>query len=384
MQTLDAEIWVVDNNSSDGSVTGLQPLFPQVKWIVNTTNPGFAKANNQALRQCSGDFVLFLNPDTLLPTNCLSDCLKAITTNEAAALGIRMIDGGGQFLPESKRGFPSPIASFFKLTGLASLFPTSSFFNKYYLGHLSPLKTQAVEVLAGAFILANSQVVKHCNGFDEIFFMYGEDIDLSYRMLKCPPPLPHINLYFADNCIVHFKGESTKKGNLNYVRIFYGAMILFVQKHFNSIYASWYKTVIFAAIGGVSALASARRLFSIATPSLKNNVYNLGIIGSALDFLEIETIMCKAGKKTAGIHPIRLHDCPDKTQPNFSFIASQLKKLSITHLVLCISIEFPITKAMQCLQSLPEWYCLFHYRGSQSIVGSHSSHTEGISWGPQP
>ena len=146
---MEAEIFVVDNDSTDGSLSFLQPIFKDVRFISNDTNLGFAKANNQALQLCRGKYVLFLNPDTLVPEDALAKAVYYMQEHpEAGALGIRMIDGNGHFLPESKRAFPTPLASLFKLTGFASLFPRSAFFNKYALGNLDQHTSQSVQVLA--------------------------------------------------------------------------------------------------------------------------------------------------------------------------------------------------------------------------------------------
>jgi GT2 family glycosyltransferase len=177
------EVIVVDNNSSDGSIAWLRPMFPFVRFIANTNNQGFAKANNQALQQCRGQYVLFLNPDTILPEDCFVQCLSFMEFHpDAGALGVRMIDGSGQYLPESKRGFPSPWVSFCKMSGLTHFFPASKLFARYYLGHLSPAETHQVDVLSGAFMWVRKEVLDKTGGFDERFFMYAEDIDLSYRI----------------------------------------------------------------------------------------------------------------------------------------------------------------------------------------------------------
>jgi len=152
---LDAEVWVVDNASSDNSIDYLQLKFNCVNFIASKQNVGFAKANNQALYKCKGDYILFLNPDTLLPEDCLHKAIAFMKANEdAGALGIRMIDGSGKFLPESKRSFPGPVTSFFKLMGFNSLFPKSRIFSRYSLGYLNEFENHEVDVLAGAFILA--------------------------------------------------------------------------------------------------------------------------------------------------------------------------------------------------------------------------------------
>lgn len=228
-KTIAAEIFVVDNHSTDGSIAYLETKFPTVHFIVNEENGGFAKANNKALQYCNGDYVLYLNPDTIICENCIQRCVQFFeTTTNCGGLGVRMIDGNGNFLPESKRAFPSPKASFFKLTGLAKLFPYSKLFNQYALGHLDEYKNHEVDVLAGAFLMSKRSIIEACKGFDEIFFMYGEDIDLSYRIQK----MGYKNYYLSEVSIIHFKGESLKKGSLNHVKMFYGAMSIFVKKHF--------------------------------------------------------------------------------------------------------------------------------------------------------
>lgn len=251
---LDAEIWVVDNASSDESVPYLKPLFDEVNWIENKENLGFGRANNQALANCKGEFILFLNPDTLVPENCLHQCLSFMQEKaDAGALGIRMLDGSGRYLPESKRAFPGPLTSFFKLVGLTALFPKSKIFGKYYLGHLNPSENHQIDVMAGAFMLIRKKVLDNTGGFDEQFFMYGEDIDLSYRIKQAKKEEGEKtwqNYYFADSSIIHFKGESTKKGSLNYVLMFYKAMVQFVRKHYASNKARIFVFFIYFAIMG--------------------------------------------------------------------------------------------------------------------------------------
>jgi GT2 family glycosyltransferase len=246
LQGLSAEVFVIDNASTDGSVDYLEEEFPDFTFIANTENKGFAKANNQVLNRCTGRYVLYLNPDTIVPEDCFRKCIAFLdNTPDAGALGVRMIDGAGQFLPESKRAFPSPVTSFFKLTGLSSLFPSSAVFSRYSLGHLSQYQNHVVDVLAGAFIMARRDLLQQLGGFDESFFMYGEDVDLSYRIQQ----LGFKNYYFAQSTIIHFKGESTRKGSLNYVRMFYRAMAIFVQKHYGGSKAKLYNMGLQTAIG---------------------------------------------------------------------------------------------------------------------------------------
>ena len=229
VRELRAEIFVVDNNSQDGSVAMVRTRFPEVILIANTDNPGFSTANNQAIRRSRGRYVLLLNPDTVVGEETFIACLQFMNAHpDAGALGIRMIDGSGTFLPESKRGFPSPWVAFCKTFGLARFFPKTKTFGGYHLGYLSEFENHEVDVLSGAYMWLRREVLDEIGLLDETFFMYGEDIDLSYRVQRGG----YKNYYFADATIIHYKGESTKRGSLNYVRVFYNAMIIFAKKHF--------------------------------------------------------------------------------------------------------------------------------------------------------
>ncbi len=229
LQTIPSEVFVVDNQSVDGSVEMINEKFPQVNLILNKENVGFSKANNQAIRIAKGEYILLLNPDTLVGETTFSLSLDFIDKHpDAGALGIKMIDGKGNFLPESKRGLPTPWVAFYKVFGLSSIFPHSKKFSRYHLRHLHKDKNQEVEVLAGAFMLIRKKALDKSGLLDENFFMYGEDIDLSYRIMKAG----YKNYYFADSSIIHYKGESTKKGSLNYIYMFYRAMTIFTQTHF--------------------------------------------------------------------------------------------------------------------------------------------------------
>jgi GT2 family glycosyltransferase len=256
MKNLEGEIFVVDNNSTDGSKDFFHNKFEGVQFLWNAQNEGFAKANNKALSLASGDYILFLNPDTIVPEDCFEKCISFLQSkNDLAALGIKMMDGSGKFLKESKRAFPSPITSLFKLSGLTKLFPKSKIFSKYHLGFLDENMTHEVAVLAGAFMMVPKKIINSTGGFDENFFMYGEDIDLSYRIQK----RGYKNYYFADSSIIHFKGESTKKGSLNYVKMFYKAMSVFVKKHYGGTKAGVFNFLIQIAIFLRACLAATGR-----------------------------------------------------------------------------------------------------------------------------
>ena len=245
IEGIESEIFVVDNNSTDGSRDFFEGQFGSVVFIWNSQNYGFAKANNKALRQASGDYILFLNPDTILPEECFNKCISFIKSQDnSCALGIRMLDGAGNFLKESKRSFPSPLTSLFKLSGLTRLFPHSKIFGSYHLGNLDELMNHEVDVLAGAFMMIPRGIIEKVGTFDEEFFMYGEDVDLSFRIQKAG----YKNYYFAGSNIIHFKGESTRKGSLNYVRLFYKAMSIFVTKHYGGTKAGLFNFLIQLAI----------------------------------------------------------------------------------------------------------------------------------------
>ncbi len=228
------EIIVVDNASSDGSADMVRKKFPQLICLSNNENLGFSKANNQGFKIATGDFILILNPDTIIEENTLATCLTYLLDNTGvAAVGVRMVDGTGNYLPESKRGFPSPLNSLFKISGLSSLLTSSKLFNGYYLGHLDEFETSEMDVLSGAFIFIEKHTLDRISGFDEDYFMYGEDIELSYQIKSLGKKI----VYLPTSTIIHFKGESTKKSSLNYLRRFYGAMQIYSSKRHST--GSW-------------------------------------------------------------------------------------------------------------------------------------------------
>jgi GT2 family glycosyltransferase len=253
---MEVEVIVVDNNSSDGSEGYLKARFPELIYLFNHENVGFGRACNQGLSVARGTYILFLNPDTLLEETSLQSCLRFFETHPGTgAIGVRMIDGTGAFLKESKRSFPSPLTSLFKLSGLSLLFPHSRVFGRYHLGHLDENRNWEVDVLAGAFMLIPRAVLDKVGAFDEAFFMYGEDVDLSFRIQAAG----YRNWYLADTTIIHFKGESTKRGSLNYVRLFYSAMNIFVRKHYGGAQARLFRGSIQAAIWVRAALAATAK-----------------------------------------------------------------------------------------------------------------------------
>ncbi len=229
------EVFVVDNRSTDGSVDYLRKHFPQTDYpqlhlIANQCNVGFGRANNQVLDEAKGRYVLYLNPDTLLTEHTLADLIAfadARPEDQLGAIGVKMLQNNGAFAPESRRGCPTPWVSFYKMTGLAALFPKSRLFGRYYLQYLPIEKPNEIEIVSGALMMIPRTALKKLGAFDERFFMYGEDIDLSYRMLQAGR-----HNYYYPTPILHYKGESTKKNTYRYTHVFYEAMLLFFRKHY--------------------------------------------------------------------------------------------------------------------------------------------------------
>ena len=250
------EVFVVDNNSVDGSCAMVQEKFPGVKLIRNEENLGFSVANNQAIRESAGKYILLLNPDTVIEEDTLIKCVSYIDAHpKAGGLGVKMIDGKGDFLPESKRALPTPGVAFYKVFGLSRLFPKSRVFGRYHLGFMDRDEIHSVDVLPGAFMMLRRSALDEVGLLDEDFFMYGEDIDISYRLLNAG----YENIYYPETAIIHYKGESTKKGSLNYVMTFYNAMRIFARKHYSRKMARSYSLIINLAIYFRALLAIIRR-----------------------------------------------------------------------------------------------------------------------------
>ena len=285
-RNIETEVWVVDNNSVDGSIEMLKEKFPEVKLIENKKNFGFSAANNQAIRKATGEYVLLLNPDTVVEEETFSKTIAFMDSHpDAGALGVKMIDGTGHFLPESKRALPTPEVAFYKVFGLATLFPKSRKFGKYHLTYLSPDETNEVDVLSGAFMLMRKAALDKTGLLDETFFMYGEDIDMSYRITKAG----YKNYYFAETRIIHYKGESTRKGSVNYVIVFYNAMRIFAVKHFSTQNAKLFSVLINAAIFFRASISLARRFVTkIALPMADFVIIYIGYYFISLTYGQIK------------------------------------------------------------------------------------------------
>jgi N-acetylglucosaminyl-diphospho-decaprenol L-rhamnosyltransferase len=365
LANMEAEIIVVDNCSADGSIEYLQPYFPCVIFIQNKLNEGFAKANNKALKLAKGEFILFLNPDTILAEDTLQQCIDFFAEHtNAGAVGVRMIDGSGTFLPESKRAFPSPLVSFYKLTGLASLFPKSKIFNSYALGFLPQNAVHEVDVLAGAFMMAKKSVLDKIGGFDEQFFMYAEDIDLSYRIQKGG----YRNYYLGNVTIIHFKGESTKKSSLRYVRMFYEAMRLFVKKHYSGAGAWLVNKGLYAGI------LLRQMVAALALPFYKKSTKNNPVVFQKVylsgDALQTETAI-KITKKN---HP----EAAIQLVNDVREIKTSARENA---LVLCAGSNLTYKEAIQLSQMYATTSLLmWSGKDSCSIVGSNDKNASGYVW----
>lgn len=258
---IDAEIIIVDNNSKDGSCEMVREKFPSVKLIENKENTGFSKANNQGVAIAKGEYILFLNPDTVMPEDFLVKTLAYMDTHpEAGAIGPRLIDGKGQFAPDSKKSYPSLSVALFKTTGINKLFSKSPYFNKYYAVHVGERELAEVDVLSGCCMLVRTKAMVEAGGaFDEDYFMYCEDVDLSYRIKKAG----YKNIYFPEVDLIHYKGESTRKMTLSYVRIFNEALVTFVKKHYTKSQARIF--VFFINIGIVlrAVLGTVKRALKV-------------------------------------------------------------------------------------------------------------------------
>lgn len=228
LKDVNAEIFVVDNASVDGSVDYLSGRFPTVNLISSNHNLGFARANNLAIRQSKGEYVLLLNPDTIVGEHTMRQLIDWMDSHEGVGgVGVRMINQQGFDAKESRRGVPTPWTAFYKMCGLCAKYPTSKRFARYYMGHLPWNEPAEIEIVSGAFFAVPRKALEDVGLLDEDFFMYGEDIDLSYRLLQ-----KGYHNWYLPLRILHYKGESTQKSSYRYVHVFYQAMLIFFKKHY--------------------------------------------------------------------------------------------------------------------------------------------------------
>lgn len=228
---IESEVYVVDNHSRDDSVALVRKHHPEVIVVENHHNLGFSKANNIAIRQSKGEYVLLLNPDTIVASDTIAAAIQFLESHpHSGAAGVKMLNANGTVAPESRRGIPMPMTAFYKLSGLCGLFPNSRRFGRYYMGHLPWDSPQQIEIVSGAFCMISRKAIDKVGMLDEDYFMYGEDIDLSYRLLK-----GGFTNWYLPCRIIHYKGESTHKSSFRYVHVFYQAMLIFFRKHFSNL-----------------------------------------------------------------------------------------------------------------------------------------------------
>ena len=359
---VDAEIFVVDNHSTDGSEQYLSNKFPTIHFQWSGENMGFGKGNNYALSFTKGDYVLFLNPDTIVPEDCFTNCLVFFENhNDCGAIGVRMIDGAGNFLKESKRSLPTPSAGFFKMIGLAEMFPSSKLFAKYYAGHLPEKENNKVDVLAGAFMMLSRNAVTLTKGFDESFFMYGEDIDLSYRIQKAGLQ----NYYLGDTTIIHFKGESTQKKSANYIKHFYGAMKRFVDKHYRQ---QELKRGLMNIVIGLGKLFARMKNYFAKQTSIKaiSRTLNCIYVGNEKQLEIVHEII-----KTSGNNIIANTNSIENLQA--------LLQTNNADAIVFSEEDLGNKIIVENMERLPKKYlALFYQSGATSIIGSNDKNQKGI------
>lgn len=352
-QHIDTEIIVVDNGSIDDSIPILQPLFPKVQFIRSDTNLGFAKANNLALQKASGSFILFLNPDTLISAYTLSSCLHHFNTHEqTGAIGIRMINGFGEFLPESKRALPSLSTAFFKLSGLARVFPSSHVFNRYALGHLPQLENHEVEVLAGAFMMVRKHILDSLGGFDTDYFMYGEDIDLSLRISKTGYTLH----YLGESAIVHYKGQSSKHKTVFHTAVFFQAMKIFVRKNYR---LGW---LLIPFIQLFSVWTQFKKLISRSgsTEALLQKHKNLLVICKEENLSNILSVLEQQNRSHCYLSCIHLH------QQSIHVLSDEIRKYQPEQILIRIP-DMDMSDAITLMEKNQGIFFRFIFAGSSTI-----------------
>ncbi|HRN27753.1 MAG: glycosyltransferase [Ignavibacteriaceae bacterium] len=336
---LTKEILIVDNASDDGSVEFIKEKFPQIKLIANQKNLGFGKANNIGLKQANGKYILLINPDTLVAEDTFEKMIKFFESNSEAGLaGCKILNPDGSLQLACRRSFPGPWTSFTKVTGLSNLFPNSKIFARYNLTYLDENKTYEVDAISGSFMMMRKEVYEKVGGFDEQFFMYGEDLDLCYRIQKSG-----FKVYYVHSTqIIHYKGESTKRSSLDETKVFYNAMHLFVKKHLSSSLLIGFILRSAIAVRSVFAFLGDRKLL---------------ILSVILDFILFDVCLFAAEKIYHNISdwkgfpgfaiPI-VYTVPALIQIFVSFVIGNYKKdkLSVTKTIFSVLISLPILASL--------------------------------------
>ncbi len=366
------EIIVVDNNSSDGSKEFFKDKFQQVQFFWQAENAGFGKANNFALLKAKGDFILFLNPDTILEETTIEKSLQFYSNHaNAGGLGVKMIDGSGNFLKESKRMLPDFSTSFFKMLGFSNLFPGSKIFDRYYAGYVKENETSEIDILAGAYFMLPMAIATQLAGFDPDFFMYGEDVDLSYRIQKSG----FENYYYPEITLLHFKGESTQKKSSFYVKHFYGAMQLFIDKHFRDRLT---RPLIKLSIRQAAYFANLKIALSKLgqQPDIKISGYQVILVGG-----KEEISFLKANWPSTQLLASPTNEIEVVENDNAAILFNKIKNKLSENRNTIIFAEGVLSNAVSfsLMQQLKfETRFLFHQRNSLSLIGSSSKNNQGL------
>jgi len=369
------EIFVVDNSSHDGTCEAVLQQFPDVQLIQNIENVGFARACNQAIRQAQGEYVLLLNPDTMLREDTLRNSLAYMNAHaECGALGVKMLDGAGNFLPESKRGLPTYGVALCKILGLQKLFPTKKWANRYYASHVGENETAPVEVLSGAFFLVRLQVLQQVCLLNEAYFMYGEDIDLSYKITQAG----FQNIYFPQTSIIHYKGESTPHRSIRCIYNFYKAMLIFVQTNLKAlkIFTPFLWILLFFAI----AVAWVKRNVSSIARKVSPKHRAL-IVGAGYEPQRVEKFLHTSNFNGEILGYISLTDEFPETL-NYIGTRSQLPHYiqinTVTEVIFCID-SMSVGEVIAIIQECSSFNISFKIADTQSrsVVGSSSPQRKG-------
>lgn len=338
-QNITKEIIIIDNASDDGSVEFIQEKFPDVKLIVNKKNLGFGKANNIGLKEAKGEFILLLNPDTLVAEDTFDKMIDFFKTEPKVGLaGCKILNPDGTLQLACRRSFPGPWTSFTKVAGLSTLFPKSKLFAKYNLTYLDENQTYEVDAISGSFMMMRREVFEKVGGFDEQFFMYGEDLDFCYRVQKAGYKV----FYVHTTKIIHYKGESTKRSNLDETKMFYQAMHLFVKKHLSSSLIVEFILRSAIVIRSIIAFVAVRKLIFLSV---------------VLDFLFFDLCLFAAEKTYLRIATWRgfpdfaipiVYTVPALLQVIASFLIGNYKKdkLSVSKTIISIFISLPILTSL--------------------------------------
>ncbi|MBU3744467.1 MAG: glycosyltransferase [Sediminibacterium sp.] len=355
---IDAEVIVVDNDNSNANpASNIQAAIP-LRRIVPEKNIGFAAACNLGWKQASGNWILLLNPDTLVTAAAIRGCLTQIMQDDCiGAIGCRLINGNGNFLPESKRSFPTPFNSAAKMLGLAHLFPGSGIFNRYALGNIAATASCSVEVLTGAFLLTSRSMLEHSKGLDEMYFLYGEDIDFCKQVAaagkKC--------WYRGTDAIIHFKGASSPAKGSHYFYHFYKAMIVYCKKHYASPVSQTLQFFIYVQ-RMLHQLTWNLTQFWISTPA--NDCFSREVIGIGSE-AETSALLAIIGKEDLKSTTIRVYNW----QEWISMAGSELSKNANSSILFCIG-TMSMQSVIQWLESNPiKNPVFFRHANSTSIVG---------------